>query len=118
MENTKEEIVFKVPKLSIGPTSMKCVNAKSTIPVVCDKDVTSTVEDVTENTNKVVVEEKTDSLKKFVKETLQPSCLPVSYKEPFWGGKPSDKYSLEVCIVVKTVTNLCNRRLTYFILRN
>lgn len=93
MDNEKKEIVFKVPKLSIGPRpglkkSLKCVDVKS-LSDSNDTLTTNTTGDIKER-----VEDKTDQLKKNVKKTT--SQVPIPYEEPSWGGKPGDKYFLEV----------------------
>jgi len=92
MENEKESPVFKVPKL-FGPRP----GIKK--PLICediisdDADVESTT-NIAENT-KPIVEQKIDQPKKISKTTSQ---VPIPYEEPSWGGKPGDKYFLEVCI--------------------
>lgn len=90
MDNEKEGPVFKVPKL-FGP------RPGSKKPVICeevisgDGDVASTI-NMAENT-KLSVEQKIDQPKKVSKTTSQ---VPIPYEEPSWGGKPGDKYFLEV----------------------
>lgn len=90
MEDEKEETVFKVPKISIGPRPgtkkpEKCVDTKFS-----KDDVPITNEAV--NTNDDIVEKKCDPSKKNIKT----SQVPIPYEEPSWGGKPGDKYFLEV----------------------
>jgi len=104
MENMKGETVFKVPKLMIGPRPgttnlMRCVDIKSPTAIVGDKDATSMVVDITENANEHVREEA-DRLKKIEKKTSSTFRVPIPYEEPSWGGKPGDKYFLEVWIPV------------------
>lgn len=89
MDNEKEGPVFKVPKL-FGP------RPGTKKPVICeyiisdDADVASTT-NMAVNT-KVSVEPKIEQ-KKISKTTSQ---VPIPYEEPSWGGKPGDKYFLEV----------------------
>lgn len=90
MDNEKEGPVFKVPKL-FGP------RPGTKKPVICE-DIVSDDTDVASTTNvavntKVSVEPKVEQPKKISKTTSQ---VPIPYKEPSWGGKPGDKYFLEV----------------------
>lgn len=93
MDTEKKEIVFKVPNLSIGPRpglkkSLKCADVKS---------LSDTNDAYTTNATgviKEIVEDKTDQLKKNVKKITSQVAIP--YEEPSWGGKPGDKYFLEV----------------------
>lgn len=91
MDNEKGETVFKVPKLLIGPRpglkkAFKCVDVQSS----SDNDDASTTNAIGDIKERV----KTDELKKIVKKTT--SQVPIPYEEPSWGGKPGDKYFLEV----------------------
>lgn len=91
-ENKKEDNVFKVPCAKLfgpRPSAIK--------PVICPDVKTPDCDDVT-TTNKIenlleTVVEKCDQPKKIVKKT---SLVPIPYEEPSWGGKPGDKYFLEV----------------------
>lgn len=92
MEDEKEETVFKVPKISIGPRPgmkkpVKCVDTK----ISNNDDVSTTNEAINTNDNDNI-EEKIDPPKKNIKT----SQIPIPYEEPSWGGKPGDKYFLEV----------------------
>jgi len=92
MDNEKESPVFKVPKL-FGP------RPGTKKPVICE-DIISNDTDVASTTNmevntKPIVEQTIDQPKKISKTTSQ---VPIPYEEPSWGGKPGDKYFLEVCI--------------------
>lgn len=87
MENEKEKNIFKVPQISIGPRpgtnkTVKCVDSSS-------DDSPTNVADT-----KDVVEEKTEP--KIITKKIA-SKVPIPYEEPSWGGKPGDKYFLEVC---------------------
>jgi len=89
MENKKELSVFKVPKL-FGPRP----GVKK--PVICE-DTIGDNDDVASTTNVAInvkddVEQKIDQPKKISKT----SQVPIPYEEPSWGGKPGDKYFLEV----------------------
>lgn len=89
MENEKEESIFKVPKLFIGPRPgtkkiVKCIETKSYNDSEDDAPTTNT---------KVTVQGKPEQPIQIVKKTSQ---VPIPYEEPSWGGKPSDKYFLEV----------------------
>lgn len=96
MENDKDETVFKVPKLLIGPRpgikkTVKCVDTN--VPDSGDDaPTTNTTVDTTEE-----VEVKLDQSKKIVRNTSQ---VPIPYEEPSWGGRPGEKYFLEVCIII------------------
>jgi len=88
MDNEKEGPVFKVPKL-FGP------RPGTKKPVICE-DIIGDDADVASTTNMVVntsVEPKIEQPKKISKTTSQ---VPIPYEEPSWGGKPGDKYFLEV----------------------
>jgi hypothetical protein len=95
-ENKTEETVFKVPCTKLfGPRPglkkpVLCPDMKTT---KCD-DVTTKneIENIEETTG-----EKIDQPKKIVKKT---SLVPIPYEEPSWGGKPGDKYFLEVRLVL------------------
>lgn len=93
MEVDKEESVFKVPKLLFGPKSdtkrsLKSVETK----IHSDSDDIPTTIDAKEDL-KGCVEEKIEQPKKNLRKT---SLVPIPYEEPSWGGKPGDKYFLEV----------------------
>lgn len=94
MENDKDETVFKVPKLLIGPRPgtkkpVKCVDT-----IIPDKSNEVPITNATDDTiNEVEI--KNDQSKK-VKNISQ---VPIPYEEPSWGGKPGDKYFLEVRVV-------------------
>lgn len=88
MDNEKEVSVFKVPKLFGPRPGTKKI-------VVCEDTIT---DDGDTTTNQVVntkddVEQKIDQPKTIAKTTSQ---VPIPYEEPSWGGKPGDKYFLEV----------------------
>lgn len=86
MDNEKEGPVFKVPKLfGPRPGTKKPVISEDTISN--DSNVTTTT-NIAEN-SKVSVEQP----KKVPRATSQ---VPIPYEEPSWGGKPGDKYFLEV----------------------
>lgn len=87
MENEKKETVFKVPQLLFGPRpgikkTLKSVDATSDDSPI---KVVDAIEDIPDD--------KTDQSKKNFKKTPQ---VPLPYEEPSWGGKPGDKYFLEV----------------------
>lgn len=110
-ENKTEETVFKVPCTKLfGPRpgvkkTVLCTNIKTT---ECD-DVTITNE--IENINETI-DEKIDQPKKIVKKT---SLIPIPYEEPSWGGKPGDKYFLEVrlTLLFSYVSNIIYNFLFY-----
>lgn len=90
MDNEKDGPVFKVPKLfGPRPGTKKSVISEDTISN--DSNVTLTTNEA-EN-SKVSVEQKIDQPKKVPRATSQ---VPIPYEEPSWGGKPGDKYFLEV----------------------
>lgn len=95
MENKKEETVFKVPKLLFGPRPgvkkpIKSIANANSVDAIDDELSTSTnlLEDP-----KNKVEQTIDPQKKVDKPTCQ---VTIPYEEPSWGGKPCDKYYLEV----------------------
>lgn len=95
MEDEKEETVFKVPKISIGPRpgakkSVKCVDTE--ISKNDDVPITVITNEAVNTNDSDNVEEKIDPPKKIIKT----SQVPIPYEEPSWGGKPGDKYFLEV----------------------
>lgn len=107
MENVESETVFKVPKLSLStkPNTrqpVKCMDVKSTTSVVCDEDAVTTAVDITGNSDERVGEQAIRS--NIVKKTF--SRVPIPYEEPSWGGKPCDKYFLEVRVYI-TILSFC-----------
>jgi len=96
MDNEKEEesILFKVPKL-FGPRP----GVKKPVKSVMAANSAATSEDslplVTNETEDPDgrLEQEIDQPKKVVKQTSQ---VRIPYEEPSWGGKPGDKYFLEV----------------------
>lgn len=95
MENKNEETVFKVPKLLFGPRPgikkpIKSIpNAKS-LEAIDDESSTSTN---LQEDPKNKIEPTIEPQKKVDKLTCR---VPIPYEEPSWGGKPGDKYFLEV----------------------
>lgn len=93
MEIDEKESVFKVPKLLFGPRpgskkSTKTVDNDSLSDNNCVPATTDTKGD-----SKDYIEEKIEQPKKNLNKT---SLVPIPYEEPSWGGKPGDKYFLEV----------------------
>lgn len=89
MENEKEESLFKVPNLLFGPRP----GTKKVVKCVPD---TKSVDDASATNTIDTVQEKTEQSINIVKKTSQ---VPIPYEEPSWGGKPGDKYFLEVCLI-------------------
>lgn len=94
MENEKEITVFKVPQSLFGPRpgSKKPIKYIVDTPNPAYSDNVPTTANVTED-SKDNVEIKIDQPKKVAKQSSQ---IPIPYEEPSWGGKPGEKYFLEV----------------------
>lgn len=93
MEIDNEESLFKVPNLSFGPKPGTKKPVKSVdIKGLSDSDDIPVTINSTED-SKNCVGGKIEQLNKTVKKT---SLVPIPYEEPSWGGKPGDKYFLEV----------------------
>lgn len=91
-ENKTKEMVFKVPHMKLfgrRPGAKKPVISADVKTPDCE-DVTTTNES---NNTHETVDEKIDQPETIVKKT---SLVPIPYEEPSWGGKPGDKYFLEV----------------------
>lgn len=93
MEIDKEESVFKIPNLLFGPKpgTKKPIQSVDTKGLSESDDIPVTVNASEDSKN--CVKGKIEQLNKNIKKT---SLVPIPYEEPSWGGKPGDKYFLEV----------------------